>query len=240
MDTVRLKDKQQTKIVAHRGLSGIEAENTYAAFVAAGNRDYFGVETDVHVTKDKQFAIFHDDRSGRMCAADLPLEESCFADLRALSMREAGTDGFSDVQRMPSLQEYLRIMRRYDKVAVIELKNKMEETDLHSIAELCASEYALEKIIFISFCFENLLIMRKLLPAQRMQFLTGQYTDDLPAKLAEHALGVDILYTQLTAERVQKFHGLGVEVNCFTCDNAPDGAALVAMGVDMITSNILQ
>ena len=31
------------KMVAHRGVSGLERENTCAAFVAAGNRSYFGV-----------------------------------------------------------------------------------------------------------------------------------------------------------------------------------------------------
>ena len=35
MNTVKF-DKKETKIIAHRGLSGIEKENTNAAFVAAG------------------------------------------------------------------------------------------------------------------------------------------------------------------------------------------------------------
>ena len=30
-----------TRMIAHRGLSGIERENTCAAFVAAGNRSYY-------------------------------------------------------------------------------------------------------------------------------------------------------------------------------------------------------
>ena len=35
------------KVVAHRGASGLETENTCAAFIAAGNRSYWGVETDL-------------------------------------------------------------------------------------------------------------------------------------------------------------------------------------------------
>ena len=34
MDTIKF-NKKQTLVVAHRGLSGIETENTNAAFVAA-------------------------------------------------------------------------------------------------------------------------------------------------------------------------------------------------------------
>ena len=51
MQTVKIK-KSKTKMIAHRGLSGIEPQNTSIAFAAAGNRSYFGIETDVHITKD--------------------------------------------------------------------------------------------------------------------------------------------------------------------------------------------
>ena len=58
MDTVKI-NKRNTQLVAHRGLSGIETENTNAAFVAAGNRSYYGIETDVHRTADGKFIIYH-------------------------------------------------------------------------------------------------------------------------------------------------------------------------------------
>ena len=118
MDTVKVKERGMVKFIAHRGLSGIETENTLAAFVAAGNRDYFGVETDVHVTADGHFAILHDDETGRVCDTNIPVEKSEFAQLRALSMKEAG-GGYSDVQRIPSLAEYLRVLKRYGKIAVL-------------------------------------------------------------------------------------------------------------------------
>ena len=55
MDTIKIENKA-VKMVAHRGLSGIEKENTCSAFVAACNRaTYFAVETDVHRTVDGQF-----------------------------------------------------------------------------------------------------------------------------------------------------------------------------------------
>ena len=40
MDSIKI-DSRNTKMIAHRGLSGIEKENTNAAFIAAGNRSYF-------------------------------------------------------------------------------------------------------------------------------------------------------------------------------------------------------
>ena len=65
MDSIKL-DTRTAKMIAHRGLSGIEKENTNAAFIAAGNRSYFGIETDVHKTVDGKFVIIHDDTTGRV------------------------------------------------------------------------------------------------------------------------------------------------------------------------------
>ena len=50
----------QTKIIAHRGFSGIAPENTLASFQKAieSGADYF--ELDVHKTKDDSLVIIHD------------------------------------------------------------------------------------------------------------------------------------------------------------------------------------
>lgn len=65
MDTIRI-NSGSTKIIAHRGLSGIERENTCPAFVAAGNRSYFGIETDVHITNEGKFVIIHDETTEKV------------------------------------------------------------------------------------------------------------------------------------------------------------------------------
>ena len=83
MDTIHI-DSRGVKMVAHRGVSGLEKENTASAFVAAGNRSYFGIETDVHRTLDGHFVCIHDDTTGRVAIDNLKIEESTFDTLRAL------------------------------------------------------------------------------------------------------------------------------------------------------------
>jgi glycerophosphoryl diester phosphodiesterase len=73
MDTIKI-NKGNAQIVAHRGLSGLERENTASAFVAAGNRSYFGIETDVRVTADGNFILLHDDDAVR-CGGDYVIPE---------------------------------------------------------------------------------------------------------------------------------------------------------------------
>lgn len=57
MDATKVSSGK-TRMIAYRGVSGLKCENTNAAFVAAENRSYFGIETDVHVTADGKFGEF--------------------------------------------------------------------------------------------------------------------------------------------------------------------------------------
>ena len=83
MDTIKV-NKKNTLMVAHRGLSSIEPENTLSAFVAAGNRSYFGIECDVHVTKDGKFVVIHDAETGRVAKENINVEESTFEEVRKM------------------------------------------------------------------------------------------------------------------------------------------------------------
>ena len=240
MDTVRLRNKGAVKLIAHRGLSGIELENTLAAFVAAGNRSYFGIETDVHATKDGRFVIFHDDTSGRVAHKDIRMEESSFEEIRSLWLQERGADGYTDMQKPLSLEEYLRIVKRYEKTAVIELKNRMQREQVFAIADICAAEYDLSRVVFISFCYENLLFVREKLPAQAAQFLSGGISDELIGRLKRDGFGLDVEYGALGKAWVDKLHENGIEVNCWTCDDPAAAEKLAGWGVDMITTDILE
>ena len=105
MDTLRLQ-APKPRMIAHRGLSGIEMENTCSAFVAAGNRSHFGIETDVHVTADGQFIIIHDDSTKRVALDDLTVENSTYETLRSLRLCDKdGKRGRKDLA-LPSLSEY--------------------------------------------------------------------------------------------------------------------------------------
>ena len=114
MDTVKIK-RGNTKMVAHRGVSGLELENTCAAFVAAGNRSYVGVETDVHVTADGKFIIIHDDDTGRVAVESMVVEQTDYETLRNLQLKQKDGMLRTDL-RLPSLEEYLSICKHYDKV----------------------------------------------------------------------------------------------------------------------------
>jgi glycerophosphoryl diester phosphodiesterase len=51
-------------VIAHRGASAVEFENSLAAFRAAGRMGADGVELDVHATADGALVVHHDDTIG--------------------------------------------------------------------------------------------------------------------------------------------------------------------------------
>ena len=240
MDTIKLADKKKTLIVAHRGASGIERENTIPAFVAAGNRSYYGVECDIHVTSDNKYVVYHDNETQRLCEKNVIVDETDFATLRALKIKATGTDEFSAGYIMPTPEEYADVMKRYDKIAVVELKNDMLEQNIREIIDIFARRYDLSKVVFISFRFNNLVTVRKILPTQNVQFLTSKLDDSIIERLVEHKMDLDVHYKELTEKYVKKLHAKGIKINCWTCDDPKAAQKLIDWGVEYITSNILE
>ena len=237
-DTVKI-EKGRVLMVAHRGVSGIECENTNAAFVAAGNRSYFGIETDVHVTKDGKYVLFHDDNTERISGVNMVVEESSWEELSALRLHEKDGTEREDL-KIPLLPDYIKICKKYGKVAVLELKNRFTYEQISEIVDMIRSEEYLEKVIFISFSFDNLVDLRKIVPGQAAQFLTSRLTDEVIERISEHKLDLDVQHGQLTPEWMEKLHARGITVNCWTCDSSERAAELIEMGVDQITTNILE
>lgn len=239
MDTLHLVPPKPC-MIAHRGCSGLEMENTCAAFVAAGNRSYFGIETDVHVTADGQFIVIHDDTTGRVAEKDLPVEGSNYDALRALALKDRdGKTGRRDLM-LPSLEEYIGICKKYEKISVLELKNHMEPGDIDRIISLIREMGWLENTIFISFDLPNVLYVRRKLPDQKVQFLVETKIPDLMTILKENDLDLDMDVRLTTADLVRDVHAIGHKINVWTVNTLEEAKKLTEWGVDYITSNIIE
>lgn len=250
MNTTKVKNKH-VLMIAHRGLSGLEPENTIPAFVAAGNRSYYGIETDIHVTKDGRFIVTHDDSTGRVAPDDIPVEEVSYELVRKIRLRnicrlerENGVDAEEIAARddliLPNLKEYVEICKKYEKTCVLELKNRFEAKDIERVVEELKEYNYLENVVFISFEFDNMVHLRKILPEQELQFLTKTYEPEILEKLNQYNLELDIKHIALTKEIVEEVHANGHKVNCWTVDNPEDAERLIEWGVDLITTNILE
>ena len=95
-----MKTFLNTLPVAHRGLHDEEKpENSLAAYEAAAQCGY-AIETDLHIIKDGNIAVFHDDTLLRMTGDPRKIEDCTMPQLKELSL--AGT-----TEKIPSIEEFL-------------------------------------------------------------------------------------------------------------------------------------
>lgn len=239
MDTIKV-NKGNVKMVAHRGLSGLETENTAAAFVAAGNRSYFGAETDIRFTRDGVIVLMHDGSTERVSGVKKLPEKTRFARLRKLMFKDKiDTEVRGDLV-IATLADYLRICKKYDKHCVIEIKTELTAVQASKVVEEVEKYYDLKNVTFISFVKNSLITLRALLPKQPMQFLTSEYKPEHMALLDEYNFDLDVNHKCVTKELIDEVHAHGHEFNVWTVDDPARAEELAAWGVDYITTNILE
>jgi len=239
MNTIKF-EKGNVLAVAHRGLSGIERENTNAAFVAAGNRSYYGIETDIHRTADGRFVVNHDMTLARVAGENIPVEETTLSTLQNVVLFDKdGSKDRADL-RPCTLENYISICKKYEKHCVLELKSEFTDEETERFVNIIKDLDYIDSVTFISFIYEDLVKVRKLLPGQSVQFLFSQVTDEIIEKVIADGMDVDVYYKALNEENIKKFRDAGIRINCWTVDTKEEAERLVAMGVDYITTNILE
>ena len=244
LKTIPLNSK--IPLVAHRGLSGLECENTAAAFIAAGNRAYYGIETDVWRTKDGRFICCHDPNTACVAEKSLGIEKTDFDELRALRCRDYDGKTYLAQLRLPTPEEYVRVCKKYGKQCIFELKSAFTEGEAEQLVRIFRDAGWLEHTTFISTSLQNLRFVRKFAPGCSCQMLHGfwditpDWVDWVSEELTENRMDLDVDWYCVTKEAVDRLHEKGIRVNCWTVDNPALAEYLINCGVDYITTNILE
>ena len=194
----------------------------------------------MHKTIDGIYVVFHDDKTGRIANKDLAVEEVTYKELCELTLNDTnGKQGRRDLI-IPLLDDYISICKKYNKHAVLELKNSFVYEDIQEIVETIESYEYLAYTTFISFDINNLISLRKICPNQKAQYLTVEFSNEILENLKKYKLDLDIEYNNINKDMMQTLKENNIEVNCWTCNDADSGEKLVECGVDYITSNILE
>ena len=230
-----------TRMIAHQGLHALERGNTNQAFIAAGNREkYYGIETDVQRTGDGKYVIIHDETTGNISRTNLRVAGSTLEELRAITLLDnEGKPGRADL-RLPTLQEYFKICKFYEKKSILEIKVPMQKESLAEIVNIAKEMGQLDDTVFISFHRRVLIDLRELLPDHPMQYLTTAWNEDVREYVLKYNLGVDIAWTVLSETAFREMKALGLEVNSWNVDDPALGEKLASWGIDYLTTGILE
>lgn len=236
-ETVKI-NKQDTLMIAHRGLSGMEVENTAQAFIAAGQRSYYGIEADVKRTSDGRFIICHDDNLEKLAGKDLKVEELTLSELQEIPLINNGmTEG--EVYLI-SLEEFIDICKEYESHAVVEFKSDFSDEEIIAIFDIIGEKDYLDSTTFISFNYNDLLVVRSISPHQSVQFLTSKLNESIIERLIEDKIDLSVNHKKLRKADIDIMHDAGLKVNCWTVNSKIRAEILCKMGVDFITSDILE
>ena len=225
-------------IYGHRGASGHAPENTLEAFRLAMDMGADGFELDVHLSKDGQLVVIHDetvDRTtdGTGLVRDLTLEQ-----LKALDASN-GMDAYRGA-KIPTLGEVFDLVRDTHHIVNVEIKT--DEWFYEEIEEKClalAKEKGVEdRVIYSSFNHFTLMKMRALEPDAKLGMLFG----DIMVAPWEYAkqLNVDYLhpmkmniYVPGSAEQTLK---AGYGINMWTINDEETMGECMKYGAGIITN----
>ena len=231
---------KETLFIAHRGYSRYEKENTLVAFSAAGTiDDFYGIETDVHVTNDGKYITIHDETTDRVTGnrVNLNVENNNFEIVSKVRLEDVdGTYTRHDLV-IPEMYDYFKICKKYNKVAVLELKQLFTHEQVQEIYDIIKKLDMLDNTIFISFILEDLIELRKIDQKQKAQMLLCEFKDEYIEPLVKNNLDVDCYFNNISKEQIKACHDNGIKVNVWTVDDINDAKRMIEYGVDFITSN---
>ena len=230
-----------TYVWAHRGASGYAPENTLEAFALADKMKADGIELDVHLSKDGEIIVTHDENVQRVtCGVDAMVKDLTLAELKKLDVYN-GVEGYRNV-RIPTLPEVLDFLKTNNLYLNIELKTGIVLYDGIEQKTIDAVRAAglQDRVIYSSFNHYSLLKVRRLDP----NAVCGLLYDAMLYQPWDYArqLGVQALHphfsepTFVTGE-VEAAHRLGLSVNVWTVNEEADLRRMAEMNCDGIISN---
>ncbi|MGK5499442.1 glycerophosphodiester phosphodiesterase [Streptomyces sp. URMC 125] len=211
--------------VGHRGVMGVEPENTLRSFLRAEREGFDVIELDLHLSRDGALVVMHDADVDRTTDGSGPIARKTLAELREL---DAGQG-----ERVPVFEEVAEAVSAplqaeiKDRAAARVLARAVERLGLH------------ERVRVISFHDDALRETRKLLPEIPIALVTGSSTPTAPERAAD--LGADMVSCELprlTADVVERCHGMGIEVISWTVNTDRDLARVRELGLDGVVTDL--
>ncbi|MFC4713173.1 glycerophosphodiester phosphodiesterase [Planococcus dechangensis] len=140
------------KIFAHRGSSGTHPENTLAAFQKAAELPVAGVELDVHLSKDGELIVIHDEKVNRTTNGKGYVKDLTLAELKNLDAGNWKGEEWVG-EKIPTLAEVLDVFAETSHIINVELKTDIfpYEGAVGKVIELAADKHFSGRIVISSF-----------------------------------------------------------------------------------------
>ncbi|MCF3136304.1 glycerophosphodiester phosphodiesterase [Streptomyces olivochromogenes] len=177
--------------IGHRGVMGVEPENTLRSFVAAQQAGLDLIELDLHLSKDGVLVVMHDAEVDRTTDGAGPIAEKTLAELRAL---DAGRG-----ERVPVFEEVLDAVQ-----APLQAEIK-DVAAARALAEVMLARDLVSRVEVSSFHDEAIAEIARLVPGVRTALVASRYgTDVVDRATAVGATTLCLNIRRITLEVVEQ------------------------------------
>lgn len=227
-------------IIAHRGASKAAPENTMAAFHKAVKQGATWIELDVHLTKDQEIVVIHDEKVDRTTNGEGWVKDLTLKELKKLDAGKWFSKKFKG-ERIPTLKEVIEFAKQKNIYLNIELKNAIiqyEELE-EKVIQLIQLYDFVEKVIISSFNHFGLQKVKKINSSVKTGILYAIGFVE-PWEYAKK-LGADAIHPifySINTEMVSEAKQRGLLVHPYTVDRKEDLLAMIEAQVDGIITNV--
>lgn len=236
------------KLIAHRGFTPMAPQNSIPAFLEAGRRGFWAIETEVRKTADGHLVCIHDATIDRRYLGSGAVAEMTIAELRLMVRKEidkdypeqyvgGGVHHWSAQELcVPMYSQYLQICRACGAVPFVELKTD----DVLQVMEETSRYFREDEIVMSSSAFSYLEQVRKLTNKTFVHHISSNedYSETLASwGRAGHAYNYPNL-DEVPDGLIGRDHELGVCV-CLRAGDTPEQVRrMVEMGLDYVPTNL--
>lgn len=238
MAIIDLLDHRRPLVIAHKGASGDAPENTLAAFQLAVEQDADVLELDVQMTADGYPIVFHDDTLDRTTNGKGLARSKTLAEIKGLDAGSWFSKRYAS-ERVPTLEEVVAWAKGKIPLA-IEIKNlpyryKGIEASVTGVLE--RQHAMLEHEVF---SFDHPCVRR--FKAREPGLLTGvcyhgDAVDHAALAKGANATVLHPMLLDIRPDALREAHAAGLLVFPWTADTQEEIRALLALGVDGITTD---
>ena len=223
--------------IAHRGFRSRYPENTMLAFQKAVDAGCDGIEFDVHLSKDGEAVIIHDETVDRTTDGTGLVGQKTYHELKILNAAKPHPETI-DFEPIPSLREYFEyIAGQPDIISNIELKTGIFVYEgIEEVVYKLMKEYKLiNRCIVSSVNHESVLRMKKIDSAVTCGLLVDSW--QIHPETYVRDLGIECYHPPaycLTAELIAALHQASIKVNAWFGAVQCDYRKYIEMGVDSL------
>ena len=221
-----------TQVVSHRGYWKADgsAQNSLTSYKKANALGCYGSEIDVWITTDGVVYVNHD-RTFKGCR----IETSTSA--------EAGKVILDNGEHMPTLKQYLDVVKKGKSQLVIEVKTHKDmwrqNLCIDKTLDLVKKAKLDKRVTYIAFSYAAVLrLIEKAPKGTEVYYLNG---DKSPEELKQiGCAGPDYeqeVFKTKHPEWFDEFHRQGMKINVWTVDDEATMKYFIDKGVDYITTN---